>query len=60
MGEMFAFSAPKLKIEVKTSVFAKPHSPLMKNAATDARIHKYIRFRSISCRIFPAVSVRVV
>ena len=37
-GEMLALLTPKLRMLVKTSVFAKPHNPLTKNAARAAII----------------------
>lgn len=42
MGEMLALAAPKLRIEVSTSVLAKPHNPLIKYAVAAAITHKYI------------------
>ncbi len=40
MGDMLILTVPKERIDVKISVFANPHNPLIKNAATAAMIHK--------------------
>ena len=39
-GDILTFATPNPKIDVKTSVFAKPQSPFIKKAHSVAIIHK--------------------
>ena len=47
-GDIFILAKPKLSIDVKTSVFAKPHSPFTKKAASVAIIQNSMLSSTLS------------